>query len=80
MKDYGEEMRKDNERGWTEFQRKEKRRARLLNVLRLMLRFVVYAIGVAFMALLGAIVWICALFPDYECERIFKAIGLLWTR
>lgn len=80
MKDYGEEMREDFERRWVEFQRKEKRRARLLNVLRPMLRFAGYAIGVAFMVILGALFWVCAIFPDYECERIFKAIGLLWTR
>ena len=80
MIEYGYEMQREFERGWAEFQRKEKRRARLRSVLRLTQRFVGYAIGVAIMAILGAIIWICARFPDYECERIFREWGLLWAR
>ena len=81
MKDYGEEMRKDYERGWAKFQRGEKRREALRMAFHRVCRIVGYAIGVAFMAALSAVIWICALFPDYECERIFRAVGrMLWAR
>ena len=80
MREYGYEMQKDFERGWAEFQRREKRRARLRNVLKRIVRFIGYAIGLAFVTAVGAMVWICALFPDYECERIFREWGLLWAR
>ena len=80
MIEYGYEMQREFERGWAEFQRKEKRRARLRSVLKSTMRFAGYAIGVAFVTAVGAMVWICVLFPDYECERIFREWGLLWAR
>ena len=50
-------------------------------IVRIILTTIGYAIGVAFMALLGAIFWICALFPDYECEAIFDAVrDAIWAR
>lgn len=80
MRDYGYEMQREFERGWTEFERKEKRRARIRRVLKHIVRFVAYVIGAAFVTAVNTILWICALFPDYECERIFTDWGLLWAR
>lgn len=77
MRDYGYEMQRDFERKWQEFELREARRARLAARLRKIGKYIAYALSWLFLAAMGAIIGICACFPDYQCFAIFQRLGLI---